>query len=212
MESHSVIEKVSASLGQVGLSEFAIGTDFEGIAPTAFKTTFPGEWQAKYFEEEMIYRDPVCWSGAFSKTPVWWRDIQPRNQVMRDARQFGIYADRKPGIVIPIYRDNKKLVISTVSQSLTDITVEDINQLVVEFADHLFEDDGLEERPKIKLSEQQKAMLWLKSEGYTYLDISKFLRVNKWTVNDCLDRARAELGAKDTVHAVSQAIRRNIIS
>ena len=83
---------------------------------------------------------------------------------------------------------------------------------MIEFADHLFEDDGLEERPKINVSEQQKAMLWLKSEDYTYQDIANFLRVNKWTVNDCLDRARSELGAKDTVHAVSQAIRRNIIS
>ncbi|MEW7009510.1 helix-turn-helix transcriptional regulator [Lentilitoribacter sp. EG35] len=204
-----LVENIAGLLRRSGIDEFAIGANFNELVPQDVITTYDDEWQKIYFEGEMMFRDPVCWAGAFSNNPIWWKDIQSRNSVMREARQFGIYGAKKPGLVIPVYSGGEKVVISAVSQSFDDITVEEINDLVIGVSDSMFQRFSPSQIP---LSAQQKAMLWLKSEGFSYVEISRILRVKVWTVNDGLDRARNALAARDTVQAVSVAIRRQIIS
>lgn len=208
----ALIESISDILLQNGINEFAIGTNFNDLVPQDFKCTFDNEWQELYFENEMLFRDPVCWVGAFSSRPVWWRDIQSRNSVMRQARDFGIYGQKKPGLVIPIHHGNEKMVISIVGQNLRDATVEDINDLIISFTDQIFDPDALLLDISIQLSPQQKAMLWLKSQGYNYQEISRIMRLRLHSVNDGLERARKALGAHDSAHAVSNAIRLKYIS
>jgi LuxR family transcriptional regulator, quorum-sensing system regulator BjaR1 len=181
-------------------------------------TDFPEDVVASRFQGHNLLHDPVVRYGLRSRRPFAWSQAQAHasrygQAMMLDARTYAM----NDGYMFPMRRPGRPDGGVSIAAETLDVSDEDLAHIELA-AMHCYgrlekfhdpQDAIFDEiRP---LAPQELDVIQFAAAGKTFWEIGIILGISEAGAKDAMRRAREKLGAVNTVHAVSNAIAREII-
>ncbi len=184
--------------------------------------TYTPEWMQYYHDQKYVRVDPVV-SGALRQFhPMDWKQLDWSSKGSREFLGEAIAAGvASQGLSIPIRGPNGQFALFTVNDNCNDGSWEKFSKeykrdmmLISHFIHKRVSDIMIPEADQdVKaLSPREKDSLKYLSLGLTRGQISEKLKISEHTLRVYIDSARQKLGALNTIHAVTTAYTRGLIS
>ena len=163
----------------------------------------PPAWSALYNRRGYIMGDPVFLWGLVNNGAKRWEDIDIKDYrgVLTKAKAFGL----NYGVVVSEQTDGRHTALS-VARSDSPYSDAEISACV-DLLNDISNSQHIREQPK----PNEVEILRLMSQGHSLEEISVLQQIAISTVKKRLSRACATLGAKTSVQAVAEAVRRQVI-
>lgn len=185
----------------------AIGFGFDQSGqPKEHLCTYRQTWQDHYWENNLIFNDPIIAFGVRNLGAVRWSDVETvaTDNAVTQAREFGM----KDGIVLSVQVDGERAIagLATVNRP----SDAEINEARVILAALQAAKTG---EPQIVLTPRQKEILRLIADGATAEDAAYELKIDASTVNFHKREAlkKNHQHAKNFTALLSAAIRKAVI-
>lgn len=208
LDNHDVTLSIFCEAG------YTIGLNVRNVTPQVYHSTYDPEWLNEYLTGAYILDDPVIgwalqntgserWSSILTN---WGDDIPPKSlAVMERAALVGL----KFGVVVVRLRDEATNSRSFFLAARSDREFEDKE---LEAIERVFDQIILAFENKGILNKFEIEVLELAAMGLSMKQTADRIGMSLDTVKKRLESARRTLGASTTVHAVSLAQGRNIIT
>ena len=184
--------------------------------------TYPKDWVDHYIDESLEKVDPVV-KGCFKNfMPLDWKRLDWSNArartLLMDAIATGI---GNQGVSVPIHGPSGQFALFTINDTSRDglwakFTQKNLRDIVV--IAHCINEKArlLEGHPKdahmVKsLSPRETDTLVLLASGLSRTQAAERLKISEHTLRVYIEAARLKLGAKNTVHAVANAVVNGLI-
>jgi LuxR family quorum sensing-dependent transcriptional regulator len=178
---------------------------------------WPRDWYDRYISKGHYRHDPCVALSRTATGPFVWSDIARRAmaeeacQVMDEAREFGLH----DGICIPVETDGLEPAVVTLAGRELDLAPM-ARCAVHALAKHAYQAairlvTGEKEHLQ-RLSRREREILQWIAEGKTAWEISRILTISENTVNTHMRNMRQKLNTSNTVHTVTEALRRGEIT
>jgi LuxR family quorum sensing-dependent transcriptional regulator len=178
---------------------------------------WPRDWYNRYLEAGHYHHDPCVALSRSGTGPFIWSDIVERGVdreaavVMGEARELGL----RDGICIPIVAGGDNPAVVTVAGRYVDLSpsarcmVHALARHAYDAAARLVAHDRQDCSQPLSRRERE-ILLWV-AEGKTAWEISRILTISENTVNTHMRNMRGKLNTSNTVHTVTEALRRGEI-
>jgi LuxR family transcriptional regulator, activator of conjugal transfer of Ti plasmids len=183
-------------------------------------TTYPREWQRRYFVKQYFLIDPVVRFGSTSPSNFDWEDIERENQAIDDFFLDAIHHNvgRNGFSILVRNRKNTCAIVSFTN----DLPRADWETFKTANMDRLYHASALIDSAAIagaKLPDQLGVNLSLREEqclmwaarGKTYEEIAEITSLSFYSVRSHLDVARHKLRGTNLTHAVAIALALGVI-
>ncbi|OAG74933.1 Transcriptional activator protein raiR [Acetobacter malorum] len=192
------------------------GSDGNFLNPDGFTcTTYPREWQERYYNQNYLLIDPVVQRGLHNGLPFEWRDLKiekgtPGYSLLMEGRDYSL---GHAALSIPLLGvDGSRGLFAITSddphkfEGLARVScVRDYQMLANYVHEAYLRITAFETRGMIDLSEEEKNCLKLAAEGLLGHEIARKLKLSDPVVRLCLRVARHKLGAATTEMAILNA-------
>lgn len=182
-------------------------------------TNYGRDWQDRYLEEGYASFDLVGRYAAKSVIPFLWSGVEALPDLTRMQRQIfdeGREAGLVSGASIPIHGPGSGKAVFSVADDTSTKTFETFFghykhelQLMANYAHEnimrLYSDQPLQDTPSLTPREVE-ILTWM-SRGKSRWEAGMILGISEDTVRVHLEKARYKLGASNTTHAISLAIK-----
>lgn len=178
---------------------------------------WPREWYDHYIRRAYYRHDPCVALSRTAVGPFVWSDLA-RSQmsdearlVMDEATEFGL----REGICIPVAADQCEPAVVTVAGGELDLApmarcaVHALARHAYQAAIRLVPHE--DEHGWRRLSQREREILRWVADGKTAWAISRILNISENTVNSHLRNMRRKLDTSNTIHTVTEALRRGEI-
>jgi len=184
--------------------------------------TYTPEWMQYYHDQRYVQVDPVV-KGALQKFhPMDWKQLdwstKGSREFLGEANAAGV---ANQGLTVPIRGPNGQFALFTVNDTCRDDSWEKFSKeykrdmmLISHYLHRRVVDIMLPKSDEDlqTLSPRETDTLKYLSLGYTRGQISEKLSISEHTLRVYVDSARHKLGALNTIHAVTTAFSRGLIS
>ncbi len=215
-----IMKDIAAECGLSHIAHLRLAADKspEASLLTAV-TTFPKEWQARYFMKQYIKIDPTIARGRTAVLPFDWETLERDDPAIinffRDANRHNV---GRNGISIPVRnRRNVNSMVSFTSDALRPAweTFKKQNmarlQRLAALIDSATVVDSKLPGPKVQLSRREEECLIWTGRGKTHQEIGDILGLSPTSVRTHLDTARHKLRCINLTHAVGVAVATGVI-
>jgi len=178
-------------------------------------TTYPREWQRRYFVKQYFLIDPIVRHAGTSSSNFDWKDIKRDNQAINDFFSDAVHHNigRNGFSVVVRNRKNTCAIVSFTN----DMPGADWEAFKAANMDRLHHASALIDSAAIggaKLPDQLDVNLSLREEqclmwaarGKTYEEIAEITNLSFYSVRSHLDGARHKLRGSNLTHAVAIAL------
>lgn len=202
--------EIGARLGEIAPSGYTIALNLHHVTAEFFYSTYPNAWLKAYKARRYLVIDPVNVWISLNNGATRWSDLQVVAPTPLVARLFSESA--KHGLIFGAVSSLRShggtgaksyLTAARADREVTDTELAELEVILEHLASAI---DG-----RFNLSQVERDALRLLSEGYSYEETADLLTVSRETVKKRAERARKQLGAKNTVHAVTIASKRGLI-
>ena len=184
--------------------------------------TYGPDW-AKHYECDKLYLiDPVVRAAFSAFSPYDWRHLDWSGKRLQNFRHEAIEGGvGNQGLSVPIRGPNGEFALVTVSTRAREDQwhrqTKDMREKVLMTGYYLHAAnrallDREQEHQKAYLSPRERDVLVLLSVGIHRSGIADRLKISEHTVRVYIDTARRKLGARNTVHAITMALKSGLIS
>lgn len=184
--------------------------------------TYTPEWMQYYHDQNYVKVDPVV-KGALQKFhPMDWKQLdwsgKGSREFLGEANAAGV---ANQGLTVPIRGPNGQFALFTVNDTCHDDSWEKFTKeykrdmMLISHYLHRRVVDILVPETEANLralSPRETDTLKYLSLGFTRGQISEKLKISEHTLRVYVDSARHKLGALNTIHAVTTAFSRGLIS
>jgi LuxR family transcriptional regulator, activator of conjugal transfer of Ti plasmids len=183
-------------------------------------TTYPKEWQRRYFAKQYFLIDPIVAYGSTSLSHFDWIDLERGNQVIKDFFSDAVrYQVGSNGLSIPVR--NRKNTCAIVSFT-TDMPRSEWEIFKNTNMDKLYHASALIDSAaitgaklpnelEVNLSLREEQCLMWAARGKTYEEIGEITNLSFYSVRSHLDVARSKLHGANLTHAVAIALTLGVI-
>lgn len=183
-------------------------------------TTYPKEWQRRYFLKQYFLIDPIVRHGATSLSNFDWEDIKGANQAIDDFFLDAIHHNiGRNGLSIVVR--NRKNTCAIVSFT-NDMPKSDWGAFKTANMDKLCHASALidaasnagarfPDQLDVSLSLREEQCLMWAARGKTYEEIAEITDLSFYSVRSHLDVARHKLRGTNLTHAVAVALALGVI-
>ncbi|WP_170759949.1 helix-turn-helix transcriptional regulator [Ruegeria lacuscaerulensis] len=186
----SVLREIEKYLSSLGFNKYSVGTAFHG-GEVDYLTTFPDEWQNRYFSKNYLDKDPLPPAALHAKTPVRWSQIAsmfPKSQVMNEARDFGLndgFAFAHKGIVSSVSVDTR------LTGAEIRFVCDGVNKII-----------NASDARKSNLSQKQRGILVLMASGLSNAEMAETCGVSENAIKGMKARIFKTLNVSTTAQAI----------
>lgn len=196
-------EHLLSQLHNIATDGVAIGFGFSSNGqPTDHLCTYKPDWQQHYWENGLIYRDPIISFGVRNLGAVRWSDVDKmeHSDAVLQAREFGM----TNGIVLSVQVDGERAIAGLATEGRpSEVAIREARTILAALQ------ASKSGEPAITLTPRQKDILRLIADGASAADTAHELRIDVSTVNfhkrEALKRNRAQ--AKNFTALLAQAVR-----
>lgn len=202
--------ELAARLGEIAPSGYTIALNLHHVTAEFFHSTYPSAWLSAYQSRRYLVIDPAIVWISLNTGSARWSELHTVAPTPLVTRLFSESA--KHGLIFGAVSSARGqggtgaksyLTAARSDRELTDPELEELEKILESLSGAM---DG-----QSRLSHVERDALRCLSEGYSYEETAEFLTVSQETVKKRAERARKQLGAKNTVHAVAIANRRGLI-
>lgn len=178
---------------------------------------WPVEWFERYTAEGHFPNDPCVSHTRTASGPFRWSDLSGReltadqSRVMSEATEFAL----NDGVCIPIHRPHHPPSVVSAAGSAVRLEALDLSmiEMVCIYAFRSLDAamPASEAESVARISPREREVLSWIAAGKSAEDVACILGITRYTVERHLSNVRERLGAINTIHAVTQAIRRGDI-
>ena len=215
-----ILKDIAAECGlsHIAYLCLAAGIDADSSLLTAV-TTFPKEWQARYFMKQYFKIDPTIARGRTAVLPFDWETLERDDPAIinffKDANRHNI---GRNGISIPVRnRRNVNSLVSFTSDALQPAwerfkkqNMAGLQRLAALIDSAALVDSKLPE-PQVRLSRREEECLIWSARGKTHQEIGDIVGLSPTSVRTHLDTARHKLRCINLTHAVGVAVATGVI-
>ncbi|NSZ03264.1 LuxR family transcriptional regulator [Agrobacterium tumefaciens] len=217
----AVLARLTERYGLVSLAY--LGSEVTGRPEKSpyLAVTYSAEWVEHYKAQRFVEIDPVIQVGLRRILPIDWEEFDRNDKKVRrlfgEASDFGLGIR---GISIPVHgRSGDRALLSITSNAdarqwkhLKLGYIRDF-QLIATYLHHavLRLQGGLAPEYAPLSPRERECLLWI-GEGKTYWECARILGLSEHTVRFYLESARHKLGAANTTHAISKAVKASLLS
>lgn len=200
-------DSLLARLHEIAEDGVAIGLGFNQMGqPKEHLCTYDDAWQKHYWENELIFSDPVIAFGVNNLGAVRWSDVTAGGaaNAVTIARDFGL----TNGIVLSVQVDGERAIAGLATRSRPSEAA--ITEARIVLAALQASKSG---EPQIILTQRQKEVLRLIADGASAEDTAHELEIDISTVNFHKREAlkKNHLHAKNFTSLLASAIRAAVI-
>ena len=214
---HSAIEALIPNfnqfrqdISQIALTGFTLAINVRFTTPEIAYSTFPDDWIDLYLRSNYVVMDPIILWTSYNEGVKRWSEIglparlPLASRVLSKAIPYGL----KYGAVAALRNHEgggRKCFMSVAraDRELTDSELLDVEYLFSELVSRLSISSGL--------SPSEIEVLNYLAQGLTQDEIATELKIQRAAVKKRIERARIQLQARNSAHAVAIAIQRNIV-
>jgi DNA-binding CsgD family transcriptional regulator len=210
-----IMKDIAAEFGLSHIAYLCLATDKspDQSLLTAV-TTFPKEWQARYFMKQYIKVDPTIARGRTAVLPFDWDTLERHNPTIinffKDANRHNV---GRNGISIPVRnRRNVNSIVSFTSDAQRPAwemfkkqNMAALQRLAALIDSATLVDYKLPE-PQVRLSRREEECLIWTARGKTHQEIGDILGLSPTSVRTHLDTVRHKLRCINLTHAVGVAV------
>jgi LuxR family transcriptional regulator, activator of conjugal transfer of Ti plasmids len=216
-----ILRDLAAELGLSHISYIRLASNksLDSSFLTAI-TTYPKEWQRRYFLKQYFLIDPIVRYGSASLSNFDWEDIERESQAIDDFFSDAIHYNigRNGFSIVVRNRKNTYAIVSFTN----DLPKRDWEDFKIANMDRLHHASALIDSAAIagaKLPDQFDVNLSLREEqclmwaarGKTYEEIAEITSLSFYSVRSHLDVARHKLRGANLTHAVAIALALGVI-
>ena len=215
-----ILKDIAAECGLSHIAYFCLAADKrpDSNLLTAV-TTFPKEWQARYFIKQYIKIDPTVARGRTAVLPFDWETLEKDDPAIiaffKDANRHNV---GRNGISIPVRnRRNIKSMVSFTSDALRPAwetfkkqNMARLQRLAALINSATVVNSKLPE-PQVQLSRREEECLIWSARGKTHQEIGDIVGLSPTSVRTHLDTARHKLRCINLTHAVGVAVATGVI-
>lgn len=181
-------------------------------------STFPDDWQERYYRQEYYRSDPIIAGALHSVLPTQWSDMgrigmaKPQANVMNEARDHGL----EHGFAVPVHGHGGEFGLTSVVsnesgrefQRLLRQHAHDLHLMSIYFHSAIQDviNGQRDETKKIRLTPRETECLLWSVQGKTSWEVSVILHVSEATVNFHIRNAMKKLGVYSKAHAIAKTL------
>ncbi len=182
--------------------------------------TYDPEWVATYVEQNFQAFDPVVTNCFRRFTPSDWKGLDWSGRSARTLMAEGIsHGVGNQGFSMPIRGPGGQFGVFTLNDRTGDDswarfrreTMDDLVLVAHYVNERLLALDGHDHAPFQALSPREQDALTLLASGLTRTQAAERLKISENTLRVYIESARFKLGARNTIHAVANAMSRGLL-
>jgi DNA-binding CsgD family transcriptional regulator len=216
-----ILKELAAELGlsHIAYMRLAPNKSLDSSLLTAI-TTYPKEWQRRYFVKQYFLIDPIVRYGSTSLSNFDWQDIERENQAIDDFFSDAIHHNigRNGFSILVRNRKNTCAIVSFTN----DMQRHDWDEFKTANMDKLYHASALidsaatagakfPDQLNVNLSLREEQCLMWAARGKTYEEIGEITKLSFYSVRSHLDVARHKLRGSNVTHAVAIALALGVI-
>lgn len=197
-------------ISKIALTGFTLAINVRFTTPEIAYSTYPDAWIDLYLRNHHVVMDPIILWTSYNEGIRRWSEIglpaklPLASRVLENAVHHGL----KYGAVVALrnYQGGGRKCFMSVARAdreLTDTELSDVEYLFSELVSRLSISSGL--------SPSEIEVLNYLAQGLTQDEIAMELNIQRVAVKKRIERARLQLQARNSAHAVAIAIQRNIV-
>lgn len=193
------------------------GSGSHFLAPDNFtSTTYPPEWQTRYYTQDYLHGDPVVQRGLQNGLPFEWHELEIEKgsvgyKILMEGLDFSL---GQSALSIPLSGvDGSRGLFAVTSadahkfDGLARVGAARDYQMLANYVHEAYlRITAFQASGVMDLSEEEKSCLKLAADGLLGAEITRRLRLSEPVVRLCLRVARHKLGAATTDGAILNAI------
>nr|WP_298795848.1 autoinducer binding domain-containing protein [uncultured Acetobacter sp.] len=221
-ELSAILQALPQQCGMLNVVYYFAGDSNKPLNPDNFvSTTYPKEWQERYYTKNYLEIDPVAQQGLQHGLPFEWRELEIEKgtlgyKIIMEGMDFNLGLS---ALSIPLWGvDGSRGLFAVTSadphkfDGLARVNCARDYQMLASFVHEAYiRISAFQTRGIIELSGEEKACLKLAAEGLLGRDIARKLKLPDPVVRLCLRVVRHKLGAATTDMAIQNAARLGVI-
>jgi len=218
-ELQGVFEKTVNSLGFSSFTYHMVKVVGIGTRLPLVTTTYPKQWENRYFEKNYMAIDPVLEACFHRSLPYAWDEIVAPMELTREQRDFFMEASDfklNDGISVPINGYKGEFALMTMvadgTQKETQETIQQhrhtVHLLTMYYHNHassMVVGEALKRYTPMLTKREKEVMSWV-ANGKTTWEISEILSIGETTTLTHVENAKKKLNAPSRTQAVVKAI------
>ena len=210
---------VELKLNHIAYVRLASNKSLDSSLLTAI-TTYPREWQRRYFVKQYFIIDPTLHYGRRTLSDFDWHDVERENQAIDDFFSDAIHHNigRNGFSVVVRNRKNACAIVSFTNdlprrewEEFKAANMDRLHHAAALIDSAAIAGARLPDQFEVNLSLREEQCLMWAARGKTYEEIAEITSLSFYSVRSHLDAARHKLHGANLTHAVAIALALGVI-